>query len=177
MQVGKLSKGIATTITDVTARHQHKEDLKRALNLNKSIIASSPFSIIVTDKAGFITSVNPAAEKMLWYQETELIGRDSIDLHDQEELRQRALDLSTQFDTEVYPDHHVFRLAPEKGLIDEREAVLRVQPAQLDQLLHPQFDPNATYTPVTTGLNASTGAAVGKVYFTADDAEEQSAER
>jgi diguanylate cyclase (GGDEF)-like protein len=42
-------------------------------------------------------------------------------LHDPEELRQRATDLSTQFNTEVYPDHHVFRLAPEKGLIDERE--------------------------------------------------------
>jgi PAS domain S-box-containing protein len=49
IQVVQLSNGIATTITDVTARFQHKEDLKRALNFNKSIIASSPFSIIVTD--------------------------------------------------------------------------------------------------------------------------------
>jgi diguanylate cyclase (GGDEF)-like protein/PAS domain S-box-containing protein len=121
IQVVKLSNGIATTITDVTARYQHKEDLKRALNFNQSIIASSPFSIIVTDKAGTITSVNPAAEKMLWYQESDLIGRNSIELHDSEELRQRALDLSTQFDTDVYPDHHVFRIVPEKGLIDERE--------------------------------------------------------
>ena len=121
IQVVKLSNGIATTITDVTARYQHKEDLKSALNFNKSIIASSPFSIIVTDKTGNITSVNPAAEKMLWYEEAELIGRNSIELHDPEELRQRAIDLSTQFDTEVYPDHHVFRLAPERGLIDERE--------------------------------------------------------
>jgi pyruvate,orthophosphate dikinase len=58
-----------------------------------------------------------------------------------------------------------------EGLIDQREAVLRVQPAQLDQLLHPQFDPAATYVAVTKGLNASPGAAVGKVYFTADAAE------
>jgi pyruvate,orthophosphate dikinase len=58
-----------------------------------------------------------------------------------------------------------------EGLIDKREAVLRVQPAQLDQLLHPQFDPEARYAAVTKGLNASPGAAVGKVYFTADDAE------
>ena len=121
VQIVKLSNGIATTITDVTARYQHKEDLKRALNFNQSIIASSPFSIIVTDKAGTITSVNPAAEKMLLYQESDLIGRNSIELHDSKELRQRALDLSTQFDTDVYPDHHVFRIAPEKGLIDERE--------------------------------------------------------
>ena len=58
-----------------------------------------------------------------------------------------------------------------EGLIDKREAVLRVQPAQLDQLLHPQFDPKATYDVLAKGLNASPGAAVGKVYFTADDAE------
>jgi len=58
-----------------------------------------------------------------------------------------------------------------EGLIDKREAVLRVQPAQLDQLLHPQFDPNASYAVLAKGLNASPGAAVGKVYFTADEAE------
>ncbi|HEX6311657.1 MAG TPA: pyruvate, phosphate dikinase [Acidimicrobiia bacterium] len=58
-----------------------------------------------------------------------------------------------------------------EGLIDRREAVLRVQPAQLDQLLHPQFDPSASYEALATGLNASPGAAVGRVYFTADDAE------
>ena len=62
-----------------------------------------------------------------------------------------------------------------EGLIDKREAVLRVQPAQLDQLLHPQFDPNASYDVLATGLNASPGAAVGKVYFTADDAEASAA--
>jgi pyruvate,orthophosphate dikinase len=59
----------------------------------------------------------------------------------------------------------------DEGLIDKREAVRRVEPAQLDQLLHPQFDPGAKYERLTKGLNASPGAAVGKVAFTADDAE------
>jgi pyruvate, orthophosphate dikinase len=59
----------------------------------------------------------------------------------------------------------------DEGLIDKKAAVLRVAPAQLDQLLHPQFDPGASYDVLTKGLNASPGAAVGKVYFTADDAE------
>jgi pyruvate, orthophosphate dikinase len=59
----------------------------------------------------------------------------------------------------------------DEGLIDKQTAVLRVEPAQLDQLLHPQFDPGASYEVLTKGLNASPGAAVGKVYFTADDAE------
>jgi pyruvate,orthophosphate dikinase len=58
-----------------------------------------------------------------------------------------------------------------EGLIDEREGVLRIAPDQLDQLLHPQFDPGVKYDAITKGLNASPGAAVGKVYFTPDDAE------
>ena len=57
-----------------------------------------------------------------------------------------------------------------EGVIDKREAVLRVAPEQLDQLLHPQFDVSVTYDAITKGLNASPGAAVGKVYFTADAA-------
>ncbi|HYH50411.1 MAG TPA: pyruvate, phosphate dikinase, partial [Acidimicrobiia bacterium] len=60
----------------------------------------------------------------------------------------------------------------EEGLIEPKEAVLRVQPAQLDQLLHPQFDPKAKFDAIAKGLNASPGAAVGRVYFTADNAEE-----
>ena len=63
----------------------------------------------------------------------------------------------------------------EEGLIERAEAVLRVEPAQLDQLLHPQFDPDASYDVLTKGLNASPGAAVGKVAFTADDAESAAA--
>ncbi|MEX2255757.1 MAG: pyruvate, phosphate dikinase [Acidimicrobiia bacterium] len=63
-----------------------------------------------------------------------------------------------------------------EGMIDTREAVLRVQPEQLDQLLHPQFDPSATYTVLAKGLNASPGAAVGQVMFTADAAEASAAE-
>ena len=58
----------------------------------------------------------------------------------------------------------------DEGLIDKATAVRRVQPEQLDQLLHPQFDPKASYTAITKGLNASPGAAVGRVYFTADEA-------
>ena len=65
----------------------------------------------------------------------------------------------------------------DEGMIDTREAVQRVSPAQLDQLLHPQFDPKAKYAVLAKGLNASPGAAVGKVYFTADDAEAAREER
>ncbi len=60
----------------------------------------------------------------------------------------------------------------EEGLITKEEAVQRIDPDQLDQLLHPQFDPKANVDVLTKGLNASPGAAVGKVVFDADTAEE-----
>ncbi|MGH9048834.1 MAG: pyruvate, phosphate dikinase [Acidimicrobiia bacterium] len=63
----------------------------------------------------------------------------------------------------------------QEGLIDRREAVLRVQPVQLDQLLHPRIE-RTDQRPVATGLNASPGAAVGQVSFTADDAEASAAD-
>jgi pyruvate,orthophosphate dikinase len=59
-----------------------------------------------------------------------------------------------------------------EGLIDKKEAILRVDPMQLDQLLHPVIAPASrkTLQKIATGLPASPGAAVGKIAFTADDA-------
>src|SRR5262249_22591984 len=59
-----------------------------------------------------------------------------------------------------------------EGLINKHEAVMRVAPQQLDQLLHPVFDPASlkTLPHVATGIEASPGAAVGRAAFSADDA-------
>ncbi len=54
-------------------------------------------------------------------------------------------------------------------LITKEEAIMRIEPHSLDQLLHPSLDPKAKYEVIATGLPASPGAASGKVYFTADD--------
>jgi pyruvate,orthophosphate dikinase len=64
----------------------------------------------------------------------------------------------------------------DEGLISKEEAVLRVEPKALDQLLHPKFDPNELEksVPIAKGLPASPGAASGKIYFTAEDAVEAS---
>jgi pyruvate, orthophosphate dikinase len=61
-----------------------------------------------------------------------------------------------------------------EGLISKEEAVLRVDPASLDQLLHPVIDSKARVVIIARGLPASPGAASGKVVFTADDAVQQS---
>ncbi|HOO38560.1 MAG TPA: pyruvate, phosphate dikinase [Deltaproteobacteria bacterium] len=63
----------------------------------------------------------------------------------------------------------------DEGLITKEEAVLRVDPEQIDQLLHPQIDPNAEKQIIGKGLPASPGAAVGRVVFSAEDAEAEAA--
>jgi pyruvate,orthophosphate dikinase len=61
----------------------------------------------------------------------------------------------------------------DEGLISREEALGRLDPAQLDQLLHPMIDPKADYEVVARGLNASPGAATGSIVFDADTAEER----
>ena len=62
-----------------------------------------------------------------------------------------------------------------QGLITKDEALMRIDPVSLDQLLHPTLDPRAKRNVITKGLPASPGAGVGKVVFNADDAEVWSA--
>ena len=63
-----------------------------------------------------------------------------------------------------------------EGLITKDEAVLRIDPMSLDQLLHPMLDPDAEFDIIATGLPASPGAASGAVVFSADDAEKAKAD-
>jgi len=69
-----------------------------------------------------------------------------------------------------------------EGLIDKETAVMRVEPEQVNQMLHPQFDPKTSQAArdagklFATGVNASPGAAVGQVYFDADTAEKMAEE-
>ncbi len=65
-----------------------------------------------------------------------------------------------------------------EGLISKEDAVLRVEPGQVDALLHPQFDPAAKAAAgrLAKGVNASPGAAVGRLYFDADTAERMARE-
>ena len=62
-----------------------------------------------------------------------------------------------------------------EGLISREQAVTRIDPAQLDQLLHPMIDPTADWEVAAKGLNASPGAACGKIVLDADTAEERGA--
>src|SRR5216683_7784784 len=59
----------------------------------------------------------------------------------------------------------------EEGVISREEAILRIDPASLDQLLHPTIDPDATRKVIASGLPASPGAASGDIVFSSDEAE------
>ena len=59
-----------------------------------------------------------------------------------------------------------------EGKLTPREAVLRIDPSKLDEVLHPTIDPKARPPSIAKGLPASPGAAIGKVVFTANAAEE-----
>src|SRR5215216_4939861 len=61
----------------------------------------------------------------------------------------------------------------DEGLITREEAVARIDPGQLDQLLHPRINPDASYEVAAKGLNASPGAASGGIVFDADTAEDR----
>jgi pyruvate,orthophosphate dikinase len=63
----------------------------------------------------------------------------------------------------------------DEGLISREDAVARIDPGQLDQLLHPMIDPGSAIEVVAQGLNASPGAASGKIVFDADTAAEKAA--
>jgi pyruvate,orthophosphate dikinase len=69
--------------------------------------------------------------------------------------------------------HAMVRVAVDlvkEGRIDPREAILRIEPDKLDELLHPSVDPDAPRKVLTRGLPASPGAAIGKIVFTAGEA-------
>ncbi|MBE0602492.1 MAG: pyruvate, phosphate dikinase [Deltaproteobacteria bacterium] len=65
----------------------------------------------------------------------------------------------------------------QEKLIDKKTAIMRIDPEQLERLMHPSFDPKTPVKVIAKGLPASPGAAVGKVVFTAEDAEKAAANK
>lgn len=89
-------------------------------SFQKAVLDGSNFSVIVTDDAGLITSVNRGTERLLGYTEKELLGRASAFLHDPKEIALRAAELSRQTGRKV-EGFETFVEAPRRGLADERE--------------------------------------------------------
>jgi diguanylate cyclase (GGDEF)-like protein len=136
-KVVKLDDGIAITATNISARKEDELKLARLAKFTQSIIASSPFATIVTDLEGTIRSMNPAAERMLWYEKTDLVGRTSpLVLLDEQAVMMRAAQLTDELRETVEPGIGVLMAKPLKGLIDESEwKFIRKDGSQFDAQL------------------------------------------
>jgi len=109
---------------------------------------------------------------------TELLERHYRDMQDMEFTVERGKLWMLQTRNGKRTGKASLRIAVDmanENLITREEAVLRVDPASLDQLLHPTIDPKAELTVVATGLPASPGAACGEIVFNSDEAEHMKA--
>lgn len=136
-KVVKLDDGIAITATDISARKEDELKLARLATFTQSIIASSPFATIVTDLEGTIRSMNPAAERMLWYEKSDLIGRATpLVLLEEKAVVARAAALTEEIREPVGAGIGVLMAKPLKGLIDESEwKFIRKDGSQFDAQL------------------------------------------
>jgi pyruvate,orthophosphate dikinase len=105
---------------------------------------------------------------------TKLLEKHYRDLQDMEFTVERGKLWMLQTRNGKRTARAALRVAVEmatEGLLTKEEAVTRIEPATLDQLLHPTIDPSVKRKPFATGLPASPGAASGEIVFTADEAE------
>ena len=105
---------------------------------------------------------------------TQLLERHYRDMQDLEFTVERGKLWMLQTRNGKRTARAALRIAVEmanEDLISREDAISRVEPSALDQLLHPTIDPAAKRTPIATGLPASPGAASGEIVFSADEAE------
>jgi diguanylate cyclase (GGDEF)-like protein/PAS domain S-box-containing protein len=114
--------GFAKIARDLSERLQADQALAEANHLREAILEAAPFSIIATDPDGTIRSINPAAERMLWYRREELVGQTTPALiHDPEEIRLRAQEMSAELGQHIEPGFEVFVHQSRRGIVEERE--------------------------------------------------------
>ncbi|MCP6760459.1 MAG: response regulator [Fischerella sp. CENA71] len=101
---------------------QTQKALKSVMTLQQAIFNSANYTIISTDTNGIISTFNTAAEKLLGYTATEVIGKATpAIIHDPNEVAQRAKELSQELAHQIAPGFEVFVAKARLGQIDERE--------------------------------------------------------
>jgi diguanylate cyclase (GGDEF)-like protein/PAS domain S-box-containing protein len=122
LQGAAMRSGIAVTLRDVTTEKALMRQLESSNRLRTAIVESAGYTIISTDLEGTITTINKAAERMLWYTADELIGKASPTIFmDKEELQSYAQALSDELGVKIGPGFDVFTVKPKMGLIETRE--------------------------------------------------------
>jgi PAS domain S-box-containing protein len=109
-------------IEDITQRRLSESRLQDTLALKSAMLSSSNLSIIATNTDGVIVSFNQAAQRMLQYEEEEVVGQCTLMiLHDADEVAKRAARLSQQLNHPIEPGFDVLAAKPQEGQVDERE--------------------------------------------------------
>ena len=97
VRAGEEIIGVVISFRDVTERRRHEEQLRVMTELQQAILSSANVAIISCRADGVITTFNPAAERMLQYRADEVIGKMTPStIHDPEEIRRRAEELSNE---------------------------------------------------------------------------------
>jgi diguanylate cyclase (GGDEF)-like protein/PAS domain S-box-containing protein len=164
-QVVKLNDGIAVTTTNISARKRDEIKLANLAQFTQSIFASSPLPTIVTDCGGLIVSVNPAAERALWYAKEELIGQTALVLLEPQAVARRAGALSQELGATVESNIEVLTARPRRGLVEDAEwKVLRKDGSSFEAQL------------TISGLNGENGEISGLILIGYDITERKRAQ-
>lgn len=116
IQVVKLDDGVAVTAADITERKRAEQEACRSRVFRESLIDNSPTAIIVTDPGFTITAINPAAQRMLWYQANELVGRATpLVFYSHSEVADQAKRLAAAGGVFAELDQAVFATDPDRG--------------------------------------------------------------
>ena len=109
----KFNDGVAISLTEMG----NSIGPTKTPAFDKAFTISSPFAIVTVDLDGVISEMNPAAERMLWYDHDEVVGRKNMLIfHDPQEVEQRATELSQELRGHISPDIEVFKVIADLGL-------------------------------------------------------------
>ena len=115
-----VGKAVLAVISDIRTRKEAQRKQRKSNALYNSIFRSSPYSIVTVDLEGTILAANPAAERLLWYTEEEMVGQRSVDLiHDPVELEMYARVLSEEAGEDVAPGFAALTHKASQGVIEE----------------------------------------------------------
>ncbi|HEY9630477.1 MAG TPA: PAS domain S-box protein [Coleofasciculaceae cyanobacterium] len=111
-----------TTLFDITNRKHAEITLQSVLTLQQAILDSANYSIISTDANGIIRTFNAAAEQWLGYSAEDVVGKVTpAIIHDQDEVVQRATELSQELGRQIAPGFEVFVAKAQLGQVEEQE--------------------------------------------------------
>jgi len=118
---GAITEWVGISI-DMTDQRQAERALETLTALQSAILGSADHSIISADTDGIIRTFNPAAELMLGYSASEVIGRMTPEqLHDPDEVARRAREMSRKVGRPIRPGYELFSLATARSIPHERE--------------------------------------------------------